>query len=78
MPSSPEKKKEQRKLRHERVKAKMAADPEYAAKYRDSVKAAQKRYEAKKKLQRFSRESSGIVGSGKPGRIVALCGWMNW
>lgn len=69
---------DKRKLRHEKMKAKMAADPEYAAKYREANREAKKRYEAKKKLQKFARESSGAVGSGKPGRIVALCGWMNW
>ena len=69
---------EKRKARHERMKAKMAADPEYAAKYREANRAAKKRYEAKKKLEKFTRESSGKIGSGKPGRIVALCGWLQW
>ena len=69
---------EKRKLRHERTKARMAEDPAYAAKYRDNNRLAKKKYEAKKKLERFARESSGKIGSGKPGRIVALCGWMNW
>ncbi len=69
---------EKRKLRHERMKAKMASDPEYAAKYREANREAQKRYESKKKLARFSRDTSGKIGSGKPGRIVALCGWSGW
>lgn len=66
---------DKRKLRHERMKAKMAVDPDFARKQRELNKAAKKRYEAKKKL---SRQSSGPVGSGKPGRIVALCGWSGW
>ena len=66
---------EKRRLRNERRKAKMAADPEYAARQREQGKQAKKRYEAKK---RFARQSSGPVGGGKPGRIVALCGWMHW
>jgi len=66
---------EKRRARHERAKAKAAADPEYAAKRRAQDKAAKKKYEAKK---RFERQNSGPVGTGKPGRIVALCGWMHW
>lgn len=66
---------EKRKLRHERMKAKMAADPEYAERQRALNREAKKRYAAKKK---FVRASSGPVGSGKPGRIVALCGWSGW
>jgi hypothetical protein len=66
---------EKRRLRNERMKSRMAADPEYAAKQREKHKQAKKKYEAKK---RFERESAGLIGSGKPGRIVALCGWMNW
>jgi hypothetical protein len=75
MPSCPEKRKEQRRIRNEARKARMAVDPEYAARQKEIDKAAKKKYEAKK---RFDRENSGPVGSGKPGRIVALCGWMNW
>ena len=56
----------------------MAADPELAAKYREANRAAKKRYETKKKQAAFSRETSGKIGSGKPGRIVALCGWSGW
>lgn len=66
---------EARKARHERHKARMAADPAFAAKHREQHKQAKKKYEAKKRLQ---RQSAGPVGTGKPGRIVALCGWMNW
>jgi len=66
---------EARRARNERRKARMAVDPEYATKQREQHKQAKKKYEAKK---RFERASSGPVGSGKPGRIVALCGWMNW
>jgi hypothetical protein len=66
---------DKRKLRHEKWKAKKASDPEFAAKQRELSRAAKKRYEAKKKL---TRQSSGPVGSGKPGRIVALCGWSGW
>ena len=69
---------EKRKLRHERMKAKMANDPEFAAKYREANRAAKKRYETKKKLAAFTRDTSGKIGSGKPGRIVALCGWSGW
>ena len=75
MPSSLEVRKEQRRLRNERRKAKMAVDPEYAARQREIDHRAKQKYEAKK---RFERENSGPVGTGKPGRIVALCGWMNW
>ena len=75
MPSSPEKKKEQRRLRHERDKARALVDPEYAARRKEIDKNAKKKYEAKKK---FDRENSGPVGTRKPGRIVALCGWMHW
>lgn len=66
---------EARRARHERRKKRIAMDPEYAAQERARHKAAKDRYEAKK---RFARSSVGPVGSGKPGRIVALCGWMNW
>lgn len=66
---------EKRRLRNERMKARMAADPEYAARQREQGKVAKQRYEAKK---RFQRDNSGPVGSGKPGRIVALCGWSGW
>ena len=69
---------DKRKLRHEALKRKMSADPELAAKYREANRAAKKRYETKKKLAAFSRETSGKIGSGKPGRIVALCGWSGW
>ena len=75
MPSSPEKKKEQRRKRNERRKQRMAVDPEYAARQKDINDRAKEKYERKK---RFERENSGPVGTGKPGRIVALCGWMNW
>lgn len=66
---------EARKARNERRKARMASDPEYAARERAKDAEAKRRYEAKK---RFTRETSGPVGSGKPGRIVALCGWAGW
>jgi len=66
---------EKRKARHERYKAKLAANPEARAEFLARGKAAKQRYEAKKKLQ---RAGSGPVGSGKPGRIVSLCGWMGW
>ena len=69
---------DKRKLRHESLKRKMAADPELAAKYREANRAAKKRYETKKKQAAFSRETSGKIGSGKPGRIVDLCGWSGW
>lgn len=75
MPSSPEKRKEQRRRRNEERKKRMATDPEYAAQQKAIDKRAKQKYEAKKK---FDRENSGPVGTGKPGRIVALCGWMNW
>jgi hypothetical protein len=66
---------EARKARHERRMARMRADPEYAKAQNALGAAAKKRYEQRK---RMARESAGPVGSGKPGRIVALCGWMNW
>ena len=66
---------ERRKARSERRKAKMASDPEYAAKQKEIEKKAKKKYEAKK---RFERENSGPVGSGKPGRLVARMGWEGW
>ena len=76
MPTTdPEKRKEQRRLRNIRRKEKMATDPEYAAQQKTIDKRAKENYERKK---RFARENSGPVGTGKPGRIVALCGWMNW
>ena len=75
MPSSPEKKKEQRRKRNEARKKRMATDPEYAARQKDINKRATEKYARKK---RFERDNGGPVGTGKPGRIVALCGWMNW
>ena len=70
---------EKRKARHERYKAKLAANPEARAEFLARGKAAKQRYEAKKKLARaMTRSGSGPVGSGKPGRIVSLCGWMGW
>jgi hypothetical protein len=66
---------EARKARHERYKARMASDPEFAVKHREQSKQAKKKYEAKK---RFQRASSGPVGSGKPGRLVARMGWEGW
>jgi len=66
---------EARKARNERRKARMISDPEYAAKQREQHKQAKKKYEAKK---RFQRASSGPVGSGKPGRLVARMGWEGW
>ena len=66
---------EKRKARYEKWKAKKRADPQFAEKQRQLEKAVRKKYEAKK---RFQRESEGKVKSGKPGRIVALCGWMHW
>lgn len=66
---------ESRRNRYEQEKKKKAADPEFAAKKRAQEKAAKKRYEARKKLK---RDSIGKVGNGKPGRIVALCGWSGW
>ena len=75
MPSSPEKRKEQRRLRNERDKARALVDPEFAARRKEIDKRAKQKYENKK---RFERENSGPVRTGKPGRIVALCGWMNW
>ncbi len=53
----------------------MAEDPEYAAQQKAIDKRAKENYERKK---RFARENSGPVGTGKPGRIVALCGWLGW
>lgn len=63
-----------RKARHERYKARMAADPEFAAKHRAQHSQAKKRYEAKKRF----RDGAGAVGKGKPGRLVALMGWQGW
>jgi hypothetical protein len=51
----------------------MLIDPEYAAQQKDINKRATAKYALKK-----SRETSGPVGSGKPGRIVSLCGWLGW
>jgi hypothetical protein len=48
----------------------MLADPEYAAQQKDINKRATAKYALKK--------SRGPVGSGKPGRIVSLCGWLGW
>lgn len=66
---------EKRKARHERHKAKLAADPEAHAKFIARRKEAERKYRAKKNME---RESSGPVGKGKPGRIVSLCGWLGW
>ena len=66
---------EKRKARHARYKARMAENPEMRAEFIARSKAAKKRYEAKKKL---TRAGSGPVGKGKPGRLVALCGWEGW
>ena len=66
---------ERRKARNERMKAKMAADPEYAAKVRALRAQAKQKYETKKRLE---RDTSGPVNKGKPGRIVSLCGWHGW
>jgi len=70
VPSNPEKRKEQRKRRNEERKKRMLADPEYAAQQKDINKRATAKYALKK--------SRGPVGSGKPGRIVSLCGWLGW
>jgi hypothetical protein len=70
---------EKRKARHERYKQKLAENPEARAEYVARSKAAKDRYEAKKKLARaMTRSGNGPVGSGKPGRLVALCGWHGW
>ena len=66
---------EARKRRHQKIKEKMAADPEYAEMQRRMDKVRKDRYLAKKKM---TRQGTGAVGSGKPGRIVALCGWERW
>jgi hypothetical protein len=73
VPSNPEKRKEQRRRRNEERKKRMLIDPEYAAQQKDINKRATAKYALKK-----SRETSGPVGSGKPGRIVSLCGWLGW
>lgn len=74
----PEIRKQRRKERHERDKARALVDPEYAARRREIDKNAKKKYEMKKKIQNLQKEKDGPVGKGKPGRIVALCGWMHW
>jgi len=66
---------EKRRLRNERMKARMATDPEYAAGIRALRAQAKHKYESKKRLE---RDTSGPIRNGKPGRIVSLCGWMGW
>lgn len=66
---------EKRKARHRRYMERLAADPAAREDFLARSKAATQRYSAKKKLE---RDSSGPVKKGKPGRIVALSGWMKW
>lgn len=75
----PEEKKRKRHERWEREKAKMAADPEYAERRRVAQRAAEKRRNEKQKAQKIEKaRAEGKGRYGKPGRIVALCGWHRW
>lgn len=78
--ADPELKKKRRKERHEKDMLRMATDPQFAARRKAQDAAAKKKYEAKLKLKReVARiEKEQELRKGKPGRIVALCGWMNW
>lgn len=72
---------EKRRARHERLMKKLAENPEAKKEFLARGKAARDRYEAKKKAARagaMTRNGSGPVGKGKPGRIVSLCGWHGW
>jgi len=67
---------EKRRLRNERMKARMAADPEYALEVRTARLAAKKRYQDKKKAAKDAARPK--LTYRKPGRLVALCGWHGW
>lgn len=69
---------EKRRARHEREKAKFAADPAYAEERRQKAREAERRYQAKQRMQKRSEPKAPVHIDRKPGRIVALCGWMRW
>lgn len=57
----------------EKYTAKLISNTEEGASLRASRKTTKYKWASK-----FKRDSEGKVGSGKPGRIVSLCGWMGW
>ncbi len=66
---------EQRRASYDRMKQRMASDPEYAARKRDIDSRAREKYTQKK------QEAAPVPQPHvhrKPGRIVSLCGWMGW
>lgn len=66
---------ENRKLRYKLMKKRMAEDPEYAAKVREKQRLADLRCQAKKKQ---AEDQANKSKSGKPGRLVAMCGWLGF
>lgn len=66
---------EQRKARHQRKKEMLKADPEAMAEFKAKHKIARKKYEGK---LRRDREGNLMPESRKPGRLVAMCGWLGW
>ncbi len=79
----PEMKRQKRRERYERELERMASDPVFAAERRKKQLAAEERYREKQRL--LPKAPRPIVDrrppmfkERKPGRIVALCGWMRW
>lgn len=57
----------------ERYQAKLISNTQEGADLRARRTSTKYKFASK-----FQREKAGPVGSGKPGRIVSLCGWHGW
>ena len=66
---------EHRRASYDRMKQRMACDPEYAARKRDIDVRAREKY-AQTKKQEAAPVQPHVHRT--PGRIVSLCGWMGW
>lgn len=71
-----ERKRQQRKARHEREKLKMKEDPEFRKRKNAQLRDAKKRYEDKKREEAAKKAEE--LKFRKPGRILALCGWRGY